>query len=96
MSEQLYMFKSERSQSERSQKAKIKRNWENAFQRWSNDKQQNDDTTHYGKCGCASMCDYCIDNGYGRPCVRALNAMCREKHIVIDYCNRNFEEIWDK
>lgn len=27
----------------------------------------------------------------GRPCVRALNAMCREKRIEIDYSDMNFE-----
>lgn len=74
---------------------KAKRNWENAFQRWSNDKGFNDGTTHYGKCGYGSMCDYCEDNTYGRPCVRALNEMCREKRITIDYSNRNFEDIWN-
>ena len=72
-----------------------KRNWENAFQRWSNDKLSNDPTTHFGKCGYGSICDYCDDNSYGRPCVRALNCMCRENHIKIDYDNRNFEIVWD-
>ena len=41
------------------------------------------------------MCDYCEDNSYGRPCVRALNEMCREKGIAIDYDNRNYEDIWN-
>lgn len=72
---------------------KEKRNWENAFQKWSNE-QFNNPTESYGKCGYGSMCDYCEDNTYGRPCVRALNEMCREKRIDIDYSNRNFEEIW--
>lgn len=74
---------------------KAKRNWENAFQRWSNNIGFNDGTTPYGKCGYSSMCNYCEDNTYGRPCVRALNEMCREKQITIDYSKRNFEEIWD-
>lgn len=74
---------------------KEKRNWENAFQRWSNDIGFNDGTTPYGKCGYGSMCDYCEDNTYGRPCVRALNEMCREKQITIDYSKRNFEDIWN-
>ena len=73
---------------------KAKRNWENAFQKWS-DKQEMDGSHAYGKCGFGSMCDYCDDNTYGRPCVRALNNMCREKHIFIDYEYRNFEEIWN-
>ena len=73
---------------------KEKRNWENAFQRWSNNKQINAPTEHFGKCGYGSMCDYCEDNTYGRPCVRALNEMCREKQITIDYSERNFEKIW--
>ena len=42
-----------------------------------------------------AQCDYCDDNSYGRPCVRALNAMCRDKGIHINYNERNFEEIWD-
>lgn len=74
---------------------KAKRNWENAFQRWSNKHFINCDTTHYGVCGCGSMCDWCQDNSYGRPCVRALNEMCREKQIAIDYNNRDFESIWN-
>ena len=27
--------------------------------------------------------------------VRALNKMCREKRIKIDYSKRNFEDIWN-
>ena len=72
----------------------LKRNWENGFQRWSN-KQGQDGTTSYGVCGYGSMCDYCEDNTHGRPCVRALNEMCRDKYIIIDYTDRNFEDIWN-
>ena len=76
--------------------AKKKRNWENAFQRWSNAQgiEAETNTTGYGCCGYGSMCDWCEDNSYGRPCVRALNAMCREKKITIDYENYDFKEIW--
>lgn len=74
---------------------RAKRNWENAFQRWSNDKHINEPTDHYGKCGYGSMCDYCADNTYGRPCIRALNEMCKEKRITLDYEKRNFADIWD-
>ena len=73
---------------------KAKRNWENAFQKWSN-KQFLEGPVSYGACGYGSMCDYCDDNSYGRPCVRALNVMCRDKKIQINYNERNFEEIWD-
>lgn len=73
--------------------AKRKRNWENAFQKWSNS-QWDDDYTSLGKCGYGSMCDWCEDNTYGRPCVRALNAMCREKHISIDYDDYDFTKVW--
>lgn len=69
---------------------KDRRAWENAFQRWS-DRLSQDGNTHLGKCGYGEMCDWCEDNSKGRPCVRALNAMCREKHIEIDYSDRNFE-----
>ena len=74
---------------------KTKRNWENGFQRWS-DKHgmEKNNTTSYGCCGYGSMCDYCEDNSYGRPCVRALNAMIRDKHMKIDYNDRNYERIW--
>lgn len=73
----------------------IKRNWEYAFQKWS-DKHgiESDNTEDYGCCGYGSMCDWCEDNSYGRPCVRALNKMCREKGIEIDYESRDFEKIW--
>ena len=71
-----------------------KKAWENAFQRWSN-KQFGEGCTGYGACGYGSMCDYCEDNSYGRPCVRALNEMCREKRISIDYSKRNYEDIWE-
>lgn len=72
---------------------KEKLNWENAFQRWS-DREAQDGSHSYGACGYGSMCDYCECNTYGRPCVRALNAMCRDKNITVDYTNRNFEDIW--
>lgn len=73
--------------------AKRKKKWEDAFQKWSN-KQFNDAYSPLGKCGYGSICDYCEDNSYGRPCVRALNAMCREKRIQIDYTNYDFEKVW--
>lgn len=72
---------------------KTKRNWENAFQRWSNE-QAMDGTNSHGICGYGSMCDWCEDNTYGRPCVRALNAMLREKGQTVDYLNRDFEAVW--
>lgn len=73
---------------------KEKRNWENAFQSWSN-KEGQDELTPLGICGFGSMCDYCEDNTYGRPCVRALNEMCRVKNIKIDYSKREFNKIWE-
>ena len=77
------------------QYAKDKRNWENAFQKWSNDHGiDGDGTEDYGCCGYGSMCDWCEDNSYGRPCVRSLNAMCREKHLAVDYSQRDFVAIW--
>lgn len=73
---------------------KLKRNWENRFQRWSNGF-FDDGTTPYGKCGYGSMCDHCENNDYGRPCVRALNDMCRAKNIKIDYEKQTFENAWE-
>lgn len=45
-------------------------------------------------CGIPHKVVECEDNSYGRPCVRALNKMCREKGLTIDYSNRDFEQIW--
>ena len=69
--------------------AKQKRHWENAFQKWSDEVSQ-DGTTPLGCCGYGGICDYCKDNDVGRPCVRALNAKAREKHITIDYSDMDF------
>lgn len=74
---------------------KEKRNWENRFQKWSNNEGMNNPTTSNGKCGYGSMCDYCEDNTYGRPCVRALNEMLRKANIKLDYKTITFEEVWD-
>ena len=76
--------------------AKRKTKWEDAFQKWSN-LQFADPTTHYGVCGYGDICDYCVDNHYGRPCVRALNATLREKGGQIDYSDMSeeaFERAW--
>ena len=72
----------------------LKRNWENGFQKWSNEQAQ-DRLTSLGKCGYSDICDYCTSNYYGRPCVRALNEMCRDRKITIDYNNKNYQEIWE-
>ena len=96
MSEQMTLLdKTVQSDSSRKIKLNIKRKWENAFQKWSDGNGiEGDGTENYGCCGYGSMCDWCTDNSYGRPCVRALNAMCREKRIRIDYTNYDFEKVW--
>lgn len=92
MMEQLTMF--EMPKGERADLKK--RRWENAFQKWSDEHgMQEDCIESWGACGYGSMCDWCEDNSYGRPCVRALNAMCREKGLLIDYSNRDFEKVWN-
>lgn len=73
---------------------KVKRNWESRFQRWC-DKQFQEDGTPVGKCGLGMICDYCTDNHYGRPCVRALNEMLRENHLEIDYQNADYIDVWE-
>ena len=73
---------------------KEKRNWENAFQRWSNKMAISEPTLSFGKCGYGSMCDYCEENDKGRPCVRALNEKCRVENRKIDYSKREFNLIW--
>lgn len=79
MKGQLEFFKIEQSAEK-----KLKRKWENAFQKWSNKKAQNP-TTSLGKCGYGLICDYCKETDKGRPCVRALNWMLREAVGKIDY-----------
>ena len=73
---------------------RLKRKWENGFQRWS-DRHSADGGSSFGCCGFGSMCDYCDDNTYGRPCVRALNAMIREKRLKIDYEKTSYVEAWE-
>ena len=92
--EQLALFDIPEVPKKASAEEKQRRNWEDGFQRWSNEAAK-DEGNPLGVCGHGSMCDYCEDNTYGRPCVRALNAMCREKRISIDYSKPNYEEIWD-
>lgn len=79
MKGQLYFIKIEPSAEK-----KLKRKWENAFQKRS-DREAQDGTTPLGKCGYGLICDYCTENDKGRPCVRALNSMLREKGGKIDY-----------
>ena len=75
---------------------KRKRKWENAFQKWSNEHcLEPNNTTSYGCCGYGSMCDWCKDNSYGRPCVRALNEMLREKRMRINYDDYDFGKVWN-
>lgn len=72
---------------------RLKRRWENGFQRWS-DKQSQDGTHPRGKCGYSSICDYCTDPGFGRPCVRALNQMLKETGKELDYSKIDYDEVW--
>ncbi len=91
MSEQIALFDiKEESDAEKKQK----RRWENAFQKWS-DEHNDDGYTSLGACGYGSMCDYCEDNSFGRPCIRALNAMLRETGEKINYEEADFEDVWE-
>ena len=90
---QIDIFGNEVEAKEKKPVDKAKRRWENGFQRWSNE-MFNDGSTPLGKCGYGEICHYCEDYSYGRPCVRALNRMCREKGITIDYENTKYEEMW--
>ncbi len=72
---------------------KEKTAFERRFQKWC-DKESEDETTSYGMCGFGEICDWCKDNSYGRPCVRALNAMLREKGRVLDYSRTDYDNIF--
>ena len=67
--------------------------WNRRFQKWS-DESRLDETTSAGVCGFGYICGWCKDNTYGRPCVRALNAMLWEKHVKIDYDTVDFEDVF--
>lgn len=73
---------------------KIRRNWQERFQRWCNNESQ-DELTSVGICGYSDLCDYCKDNTFGKPCVRALNALLKEKNVTIDYNNADFNDVWN-
>lgn len=92
MDDQMQLFDTSEKQSSNNT-GKAKRKWENGFQRWS-DRHSADGGSSFGCCGFGSMCDYCDDNTYGRPCVRSLNAMIREKRLKIDYEKTGYEEVW--
>ena len=93
MADQMQLFDTSEKQSSNSA-GKAKRKWENGFQRWC-DRHSADGCSSFGSCGFGSMCDYCDDNSYGRPCVRALNAMIREKRLKIDYEKAGYVEAWE-
>lgn len=93
MAEQMQLYDTSEKQSGNNTD-RVKRKWENGFQKWS-DQQSADSGRSFGCCGFGSMCDYCEDNTYGRPCVRALNAMIREKRLKIDYEKTGYEEVWE-
>ena len=65
--------------------------WENGFQAYS-DKMWQDETTPSGKCGYMSFCDYCEDNSYGRPCVRAFNQYIKDRNITVDYSDTDYDK----
>ena len=72
----------------------VRRRWENGFQRWCNDASQESGIPS-GKCGYSYICDYCEDQSFGRPCVRALNALCRDCSITIDYEKQSYADAWE-
>lgn len=98
MTDQMQLFDTSTSEKKSSSSTgKAKRKWENGFQRWSDQQFAANEHKYspFGCCGFGSMCDYCEDNSYGRPCVRALNAMIREKRLKIDYEKTGYEEVWE-
>lgn len=94
MAEQLALFYVSPAKTQAEINKKKKRNWENGFQRWSDNQSSSSDGESFGCCGWGSMCDYCEDNSCGRPCVRVLNEMCREKGIAIDYEKTDYKDAW--
>ena len=71
----------------------VRRRWEDGFQRWCNREMLNE-SDGFGVCGFGAICDFCEDNTFGRPCVRALSSMCREKRISIDYEKTDYKDAW--
>lgn len=75
-------------------KDNLRRKWENGFQRWSNKEQENE-ASNNGKCGYGSFCEFCENVSWGRPCVRALNKMCRHQRLIINYAETSYENAWN-
>ncbi len=67
--------------------------WNRRFQKWS-DTQALDGRNPDGKCGYGYICDWCEDNSYGKPCVRALNSMLREKRRSINYETADYATVF--
>ena len=92
MNEQIELFPTLPNPKEEADK--LKRRWENGFQRWIDKMADSKHDQPIGTCGCGAPCDDCADNTFGRPCVRALNALCRRKKITIDYTKQDYEDAW--
>ena len=71
-----------------------KRNWERAFQRWS-DKSSDIGGTGYGKCGCGAICEYCTKDSQEDPCIKAFREMCKTEGLVPDYETLRNEDAWE-
>lgn len=53
---QMSLFNGQATIPARTREENVKRNWENAFQKWANQKAE-DGTEHYGNCGFSPICD---------------------------------------
>ena len=67
--------------------------WNRRFQAWS-DRMTQEEGTPYGKCAHGAICDFCADNSYGSPCVRALNEWMKETGRKVDYDKEDFEAVF--
>jgi hypothetical protein len=72
---------------------KSKRNFEQRFQAWC-DKMLQLSSVPEGKCGWGMVCDWCEGADLGRPCIKALNNMLKEKLLQIDYEKATPREVW--
>ena len=74
-------------------KDKLRKNWNNYFQRWLDENIATTDTTI--ECGEGVMCRFCDGDVYrGKICVRTLRAYLKSTNRTINYAKADFLDVW--
>lgn len=76
---------------------KLRLKWRKGMQEYCDKASTSDraERTGYCVCGYMSFCDYCkagLRNSYSRACVNAIEDMCSEHRISLDYARADYEK----